>query len=75
MTATGPFMLVPQAEWDELQRQLRYLRRVTDSNTADNGRHAAETFMSGFDPSRADEWGHVSYCLNYAMAARKADAL
>lgn len=73
---TGPFMLVPQAEWDELQRRLRYQSRVLDPSQPDKGKHSAETFMACYDPARyGDDWGHVAYCLEMALGTRKQDSL
>lgn len=69
----GPYMLVPVTEYQEMQDKIRWQTKALEEQP-DFGRHSAEAFMRHFMPHRSGEWGHVSYCLDFAVAQRIEDS-
>lgn len=72
--ATGPYMLVPVAEWEALNDQLTKQTRVLDTShtTGQAGRDMAEAFLQSFNPAQMPpSWGHVAFCIERALTARR----
>lgn len=45
----------------------RVLRHLIPAPNQDALQAVAEAFIEHFEPERAAEWGHVSYCLRFAL--------
>jgi len=68
-------VLVDPEEYESLTESrdlLAQIIRLASARTPDpralNARETiAISFMSEFDPSRADDWGHISYCFTRAL--------
>lgn len=69
MAVQGPYMLVPPDEYDRLKERVEFLERVVEGSVGN--RAAAEEFIAAFDLSRANEWGHVSWCIGEALEAKQ----
>lgn len=69
------FVHLPVEDYEELRgdrKLLNYLIVHADVGvTADPAEleRIARVFMERFDPERADEWGHVSFCFSRALRA------